>query len=100
MFIHEEAKQIVYARGGLVFAFNFHPSKSAADWRIPVPEKADYRLVLNTDDTAYGGHGAVESVHYPWQDVAMEGQAQSIQLYIPARSAQVLAAKTKCLDSD
>ena len=88
--IHEEAKQIVYARGGLVFAFNFHPDESVPDWRIPVPEKTDYRLVLNTDDTVYGGYGAVEGVHYPWQDVAIEGQAQSIQLYVPARSAQVL----------
>ena len=91
LFIHEAAKQIVYTRGGLLFAFNFHPSESVTDWRIPVPERADYRLILDTDDVMYGGHGAVEGVHYPWQDVAIEGQAQSIQLYVPARSAQVLA---------
>ena len=93
--IHEDAKQIVYARGGLVFAFNFHSSESVTDWRIPVPEKADYRLILNTDDTAFGGYGAVEGVHYPWQDVAIDGQAQSIQLYVPARSAQVLVSEKK-----
>ena len=91
--IHEAAKQIVYARGGLLFAFNFHPNASVTDWRIPVPERSDYRLVLNTDDTVHGGHGAVEGVHYPWQDVAIEGQAQSIQLYVPARSAQVFVSK-------
>ena len=93
--IHENAKQIVYTRGGLVFAFNFHPTESVTDWRIPVPERADYRLILNTDDTVYGGHGAVEGVHYPWQNVEIEGQAQSIQLYVPARSSQVLAAGHK-----
>ena len=91
LLIHEDAKQIVYARSGLVFAFNFHPTESVADWRVPVPEKTDYRLILNTDDAVYGGYGAVESIHYPWQDVGIEGQAQSIQLYVPARSAQVLA---------
>ena len=90
LFIHEDTKQIVFARGGLVFAFNFHPTASATDWRIPVPEKADYRLILNTDDTDFGGYGAVEGVHYPWQNVAVERQAQSIQLYVPARSALVL----------
>jgi len=95
LFIHEEAKQIVYTRGGLVFAFNFHPTESVTDWRIPVPERADYRLVLDTDATDYGGHGAVEGDHYPWQEVAMEGQAQSIQLYVPARSAQVLVSEKK-----
>ena len=84
-----------YEHGGLVFAFNFHPTASVTDWRIPVPEKKDYRLILNTDDTAYGGYGAVEGQHYPWQDVAMEGHTQSIQLYVPARSAQVLASEKK-----
>ena len=91
LFIHEDAKQIVFTRGGLIFVFSFHPTGSVTDWRIPVPEKSDYRLILNSDDIEYGGFGAVESVHYPWQDVATEGHTQSIQLYIPARSAQVLA---------
>ena len=95
LFIHEDAKQIVFARGGLVFAFNFHPTASATDWRIPVPEKADYRLILNTDDTEYGGYGAVEGIHHPWQDIGTEGQTQSIQLYVPARSAQVLEPEIK-----
>ena len=93
--IHEAAKQIVYARGGLVFAFNFHPTESVTDWRIPVPERADYRLILDTDDMAYGGYGVVEGDHYPWQDVGVEGQAQSIQLYVPARSALVLVSGHK-----
>ena len=100
LFIHEDAKQIVYARGGLVFAFNFHPTESVSDWRIPVPERTDYRLILDTDAIDYGGHGAVDGDHYPWQDIGVEGQTQSIQLYVPARSAQVLVAKTKHTDSD
>ncbi len=93
LFIHEDAKQIVYARSGLVFAFNLHPTVSATDWRIPVPEKIDYRIILNSDDTEFGGFGAVESNHYPWQDVEMDGYAQSIQLYLPARSVQVLVPR-------
>ena len=95
LFIHEDAKQIVYSRSGLVFAFNFHPTASVTDWRIPVLKKRDYRLILNTDEEEYGGYGAVESVYYPWQDVETEGYAQSIQLYLPARSSQVLAPAIK-----
>ena len=100
LFIHEGAKQIVYERGGLLFVFNFHPTASVTDWRIPVPQQADYRLIFNTDDTAYSGHGAIEGIHYPWQDIPMEGHTQSIQLYIPARSALVLVPQTKNLDSN
>ena len=95
LLIHEDAKQIVYARGGLVFAFNLHPTESVTDWRMPVPHRTDYRLILNTDDTDFGGYGAVEGIHYPWQDIGIEGQAQSIQLYVPARSALVLVPKMK-----
>lgn len=91
LLIHEDAKQIVFTRGTLIFVFNFHPSSSVSDWHIPVPEKSDYRLILNSDDIEFGGFGAVESVHYPLQDVATEEYKQSIQLYVPARSAQVLA---------
>ena len=99
LFIHEDAKQIVYSRGGLVFAFNFHPTESVTDWRIPIPKKKDYKLTLNTDDETFGGYGAVENDHYPWQDVAAEGQTQSIQLYVPARSALVLVPAIK-IDTD
>ena len=90
LFIHEDAKQIVYSRGKLVFAFNFHPIESASDWRIPVPDKTDYRLILNTDAIEYGGYGAVVGNHYPWQDIKINQHTQSIQIYLPARSAQVL----------
>ncbi len=95
LFIHEDAKQIVYTRGDLVFAFNFHPTVSVTDWRIPAPERRDYRLILNTDDIEYGGYGTIKGIHYPWQDVATEGYTQSIQLYVPARSAQILAPTMK-----
>lgn len=95
LFIHEEAKQLVYTRGGLVFVFNFHATTSYRDWRIPVPQPADYRVVLNTDDIGYGGQGNVTAdARYPWQNVSMKGQPQSIQMYVPARSAQVLAPRT------
>jgi len=93
LFIHEDAKQIVFERAGLVFAFNLHPNTSVTDWRIPIPEKSDYRLILNTDDIKFGGYGAIENVHYPWQDITTEGHKQSIQLYVPARSALVLIPK-------
>ena len=97
-FIHEDAKQIVYMRGNLIFAFNLHSTNSINDWRIPVPERKDYRLILNTDDTNFGGFGAVEGDHYPWQDIALNGHTQSIQIYVPARSAQVLLPQNVSTD--
>ena len=90
--LHEDTKQLVYRRGPLVFAFNFHPTRSYQDLRFPAPDAADYRVILNTDDAAFGGLGrGTPSFTYPRQPVPMYGHAQSIQIYLPSRSAQVLA---------
>jgi 1,4-alpha-glucan branching enzyme len=92
--VHEDTRQLIYRRGPLVFAFNFHPTESYADLRIPVPDPTDYRVILDTDAAEFGGHQRVApTMTYPCQPVPMYGRAQSIQIYLPARSAQVLAPK-------
>jgi 1,4-alpha-glucan branching enzyme len=89
--LHEDSRQLVYRRGPLVFAFNFHVSESYTDLRIPVPDPENYRLILSSDDRSYAGTGnAPNGTLYPLQNVPMYGRNQSIQIYLPARSAQVL----------
>lgn len=90
--LHEDTKQLVFRRGPLVFAFNFHVRDSYDSLRIPVPDARDYRLVLDTDDARFEGFGRVQPGQtFPVQDVAMYGRRQSIQLYLPSRAALVLA---------
>jgi 1,4-alpha-glucan branching enzyme len=94
LLVNEHDKVIVFRRGALVFVCNFHPVSSFPDYRIPVPDMADYRPVLDSDRKLFGGAGLVaEEVVYPYQLIPMYGREQSIQLYIPARSAQVLAPR-------
>jgi 1,4-alpha-glucan branching enzyme len=90
--LHEDSRQLIYRRGPLVFVFNFHPTQSYVDLRIPVPDPEDYQIVLNTDDVRFGGHGrCAEGVVYPLRPEPMYGRAQSLLIYLPCRSAQVLA---------
>ena len=92
--LHQDTHQIVYRRGPLVFAYNLHPTESVADLRIPVPDAVGYRVVLNTDDLEFEGAGRVASgAVYPMQSVPMYGCDQSVQIYLPCRSAQVLAPR-------
>lgn len=93
--LHEEARLLAYRRGRLVFVHNLHPTESYADLRLPVPDPADYEVVLNTDDPLFSGHGrsAAQGAYYPYQQVPLFGREQSIQLYLPSRSAQVLAPR-------
>ncbi len=89
--LHEHARELVFRRGPLVFAFNFHPHDSRVDFRIPVPDRADYRVALDTDAAAFGGFGRANSAQvYPVQEHPVYGRQFSIQLYLPSRSAQVL----------
>lgn len=89
---HEDTRQLVFRRGPLLFVFNFHPTESYTGLRIPVPDPRDYRVVLNTDAKQFEGFGRVaEQTVYPKQAVPMYMRQQSIQLYLPCRSAQVLA---------
>ncbi|HWD37601.1 MAG TPA: alpha-amylase family glycosyl hydrolase [Fimbriimonas sp.] len=90
--LHEDTRQLIYRRGRLVFAFNFHPTESFPNLRIPIPDARDYYVILNTDSPEFGGQGLIPAgQNYPWQPVPMYGKDQSIQIYIPARSAQVLS---------
>ena len=91
----EQRKLLVYRRGPLLFAFNLHPSASRSDLRIPVPDACDYGVALDSDRGIYEGHDRVApDMRYPWQKVACAERQQSIQLYLPSRSAQVLAPAT------
>jgi len=89
--VHEDTRQLVYRRGPLVFAFNFHATESYPGLRIPVPDKSDYRLILSTEAKPFDGPGHVDAgTRYVWKPEPMYGRGQSIQVYLPARSALVL----------
>ncbi len=92
--VHEGQRMLVASRGPVVLAFNFHPSQSYTDYRFGVPQQSDYQLVLNSDDLWYGGHAnlATGELH-PWQNEHCGDCEQSIQVYIPARTALVFAPR-------
>jgi 1,4-alpha-glucan branching enzyme len=92
--VHEDTRQLAFRRGPLVFVFNLHPTESFVGLRVPVPDPCDYQVVLDTDAVEFGGQGRVAvGATYPCQPVPMYARGQSAQIYIPARSAQVLAPK-------
>jgi 1,4-alpha-glucan branching enzyme len=52
---NEEDKVVVYERAGLLFVFNFHPTKSFADYRVGVDDAGEYGIVLSSDEGRFGG---------------------------------------------
>ncbi len=89
--VHEDRKLLIFQRGPLVFAFNFHPTSSYSDLAIAVPQARDYQIVLNTDDLWYGGNALIApGQRYPLLKQAMDPYPQQIRIYLPARSGQVI----------
>lgn len=56
----KDNKTIVEKKGDLIFVFNFHTSACIPDYEFFIPEKGVYKIVLNSDDTKYGGFGRVD----------------------------------------
>jgi 1,4-alpha-glucan branching enzyme len=77
-------KVVCFAKGGLVFVFNFHPSASIPDYKFWVPEPGKYQIVLNSDDAAFGGHGRVEPSTEFFTD-----EEQFLSIYCTNRTALV-----------
>jgi len=87
---HEDDKVIVFERGGLVFAFNFHPTKSFTDYRVGTNEVGSYKVVLNSDEERYGGYERIDtSLSYNAESYGYAGRQFSFQIYLPSRVALV-----------
>ena len=91
LYEHEGNKVIVFARGPLTFAFNFHPTVSYPDYVLDAPP-GKYAMILHSDDPAYGGHARLTpgQVHFT-ELVQKSGSICNIlKLYLPTRTAVVL----------
>jgi 1,4-alpha-glucan branching enzyme len=66
----EGDKLISFERAGLVFAFNFHPTKSFCDYPLDTKTPGSYQVILHTDEARFGGHKRVgeSSVHFTKPD--------------------------------
>lgn len=91
---NEGDKLVAFERADLLCIFNFNPTKSFVDYRIPVRAPGEYHIVLDTDRPEFCGHSRVDPASkFFSQDYAFMGFPQSIQVYIPCRTALVLRRK-------
>ncbi|KAF8165548.1 glycoside hydrolase family 13 protein [Crassisporium funariophilum] len=89
---NEVDKVVVYERAGLLFVFNFHPTKSFTDYRVGVEEPGEYKIVLSSDEKRFGGFDNI-MLDSKFFTTPMEwnGRKNWLQIYIPTRTCIVLA---------
>ncbi|KOC16762.1 1,4-alpha-glucan-branching enzyme [Aspergillus flavus AF70] len=89
---NETDKVLVFERAGLLWIFNFHPTNSFTDYRVGVEQSGTYRIVLDTDDPAFGGlNRNLKETRFFTTDLSWNGRSNFLQVYIPTRTALVLA---------
>ena len=87
---NESDKVVVFERAGLLWIFNFHPTKSFPDYRVGVEQEGTYRLVINTDSTDYGGFERIDAgTRFFTTPFEWNGRKNFTQVYIPTRTAIV-----------
>lgn len=94
---HEGDKVIAFERANKVFIFNFHPTNSYVSYRIGVDVPGTYRIILNTNRVEYGGHNLIDegkSVFFT-NPLAWNNRSNHIEVYLPARTAIVLASESE-----
>jgi 1,4-alpha-glucan branching enzyme len=87
---NESDKVLVFERAGLLWIFNFNATQSFTDYRVGVDVAGTYRIVLDTDDKAFGGLGRnVKETRFFTTDLEWNGRKNFVQVYIPTRTALV-----------
>lgn len=96
LYEHTDDKILIFERGGLILAFNFHPSRSHTDYPFQAPSP-QYRMIMDSDAAIYGGYArlAAGQVHAAVDEIELTSTPYQIRLYLPTRTAIVLKAVIK-----
>lgn len=91
--IDEHDNIIAFRRKDLFFVFNFHPVNSYTGYGLAV-DQGKYQCVLSSDESRFGGFDLInlKTEHRTTVERSF-GIKQRLDLYIPARTVQVLKSK-------
>ena len=95
LFVQDEEKKIlIFKRKNCIFALNFNPTASFADYGFAAPA-GKYEVVLNTDENEFDGFSRLKAgeVHFsvPVRNENGNGKYdESLSIYLPSRCAMVL----------
>ena len=95
LFVQDEEKKIlIFKRKNCIFALNFNPTASIADYGFAAPA-GKYEAVLNTDENEFDGFSRLKTgeVHFSVPRKSENGNGkydETLYLYLPARTAVVL----------
>ena len=93
----EEKKVLIFMRGNCIFACNFHPTGSFADYGFAAPS-GEWVDVMDSDEYRFNGFGRLKTgeSHFTVAEKSPNGDpsfGDTLYLYLPSRTATVLKKK-------
>ena len=90
LWIDQEKKLLAFAKGDMIYVFNFSASCSPTDFFVPAHATGEgaYRALFTTDDAEYGGQDRVDR-KYVYHTKAVPEKGVGFAAYIPSRTAIV-----------
>ncbi len=82
----EENQVMAFERAGLIFVFNWSGTRAIPDYLLPAPSAGEWKVVLDSDDAAFGGFGRQDHRVNHFTD-----KNQNLSLYLLPRTVTVLA---------
>jgi len=91
LWLDEGRKIIAFRKKDHLFIFNFHPTESYTDLEIPIHGNGSFKVVLDTDEAAFGGFSRIDhKTKYEAQPLSSNPNDMGIHIYSPSRTAIVL----------
>ena len=85
-FIHNDDKVIIYKKGAVTFAFNFHPNRSFEGYFVETEAVGAYRVCLSTDAPVFGGFDRIDRSYIYDARKQPDGRT-GFYCYLPSRTA-------------
>ena len=95
LWCHQSDKVLIFRKGSVVFAFNFHPTQSFDGYFIPTGEEGTYQVILSSDDGQFGGPGRIDTACRYQAKSYEDGKRIGFPCYLPSRSAMVLKKRSR-----
>ncbi len=83
-------KTMAFEKNGLIFVLNFHINLSVPDYGFTVREPGKYKIILNSDNPDFGGHGRVDEDAEYFTFYEEEEKINRLKIYNTNRTVLVL----------
>lgn len=81
--VDQDQKILVFRRGALIFAFNFHPHQSYPNLEFHAPNVCKIRIVLDSDKKEFGGFNRLKPPY------TLKSKLENFSVYSMSRTALV-----------